>query len=255
MVTINRTLFTSGLLAFSIAFISTVPRAVSDEPEPPGLHDPVPARGPALQESTLSERTAGRLEIGFRYIQISLNDTDRSAPGTRNYLGSIDRLNEKQPRLPYPFINYHFQPNWGISLAFDRFGAETIKTVSRNESDTDGTIYVRGPVLSLRGRYPNESRLTPFCEAGLAYYFGKFAHDHQWRHVGASRIMDINDTVAVVLAAGMDVGIYGGWSLQLYARYNNAKVKGTYTRDGLYMESATLPLKHFAYGIGTLYSF
>ncbi len=211
-----------------------------------------PSRATSIFEKYISER----LELGVRYVQVWLTDKDRKSASKKNYLGSINHLDEQQPHAPYPVVYYYFNPYLGFTLTFDRFGAITLKTESNVSTFTDGTLYVRGPVLCLRGRWPNETMFTPYAEVGAAYYRGRFKRDHEWAHTGATRIMEVDNDVAPVVAVGTDIEVRPNWHIELYGRYSEVSIDGRFYRNYRPVpRRGTFTLDHIAYGGGVKYAF
>lgn len=240
-----------GLVILALCAIIGLPaaQAQSDQPDrygPGGNFD-----------AFFDDYIANRLELGLRYVRVSLRDKDRRNPDRENYLGSIDHLDEQQPHAPYPVVYYYFNSYLGLTVTYDRFGAVTLKRVKpRVPSNTDGTLYARGPVICVRGRYPNNTIFTPYAEAGLAFYRGRFKRDHEWAHTLAHREMEVGNDTAPVWATGVDIEITPHWHIELYARYARVDIDGRFYRN--YREEprrGNFKLDHYAYGGGVKYAF
>ena len=204
---------------------------------------------------TWQDKLAGRIQVGLRYTHIELRDKDRSNPRERNYLGSIDKLNTRQADFPSPFITYKLTDILFVLVSYDWVSARTVKTVTRNNSHTDGIIFLEGPVLAMRVEYPLDGRFTPYAELGMVFYFSSFDHDFEWAHVGAHRRMRLDDPTGLMLSGGVDIAVNDHWSAQLYLRYVDVETKGSYYLNRELREESKFPLSNYGAGAGVAYAF
>ena len=210
---------------------------------------------PAPFYRTWQDKLAGRIRVGLRYTYIELRDKDRSSPRERNYLGSIDKLNTRQADFPSPVISYSITDHFSVLLSYDWVSARTVKTETRNNSHTDGIIFLEGPVLAMRVEYPLDGRFTPYAELGIVFYFSSFDHDFEWAHVGAHRRMRLNDPTGLMLSSGVDIAVKDHWSAQLYLRYADVETKGSYYLNRELREESKFPLSNYGAGAGVAYAF
>lgn len=220
----------------------------------------------ALAKSTGDVETAGELpasgkpefflskhlEVGLRYIYFWLTDDSRPSDNSDNFLGSINKLEEDQNGVPYPFINYMFTKYVGLSMSYDEL---QVKTITKEDGHTDGSYELKGPVLSILCRYCNSSHFTPYAEAGIAFYNGGFNHDPAWRHVGNDRRMEIDDTEGYLLTIGCSVVFSQNWSMDIFCRYEDVEVNDKYFLNGNLREEQTIPLSNTGLGGSVKYVF
>lgn len=211
----------------------------------------------ALQPSGVPHADAGktrliedRLEAGTRTTYfILLNDT-RGERFHDSFVGSITKLKEDQDFVPAKvYIQYKIWPCFGIGGSYDSFGAE-----AWDESGTDGTAMLSGPLLYLLGCYPNSTVFTPFCELGTAFYSAHFRNSSTWGTLG-NKVMDLNNTVGSYAALGCDVKVRDRLALNIYSRYMSVDVDGVFMLNGKKRENIIFTTSHLAVGLGVKYSF
>ena len=124
--------------------------------------------------ATIYDHLQYRLEIGVRATYFTLMETSNP----EGFVGSITQLEADQSSFPFHlFFIYNVNAWWGVELTFD-----DIRAAARNgwNGDSDGTYRLRGPVLSVFGRYPNASRWTPYAGLGFGYFSGTFEDEAWW---------------------------------------------------------------------------
>ena len=183
--------------------------------------------------------TAGRLDLGLRYVYVSLKDDNRGIGEGRNFLGSINKLEEDQNDYPFPYVSYLVCRYFAVVLSYDELRA---KTITKEDGHTDGTYEMTGPTLSGAFRMELCSRATALIEAGVAFYSGDFDHDPVWRSVGNDRLMVIDDANGAFVSAGVDVALCKDWSAELAWRYMDLDVGDKYYLNGELRSSETIPL-------------
>lgn len=223
-----------------------------------------------------------RLELGLRVTYYQLTDGKNNDPdGDGNYfLGSINELEEEQSTQLRPYARYFVIPYLGFELSMEEMSLITRKWTSTY--DTDGIIKVDGPAFSLVGRYPNESRFTPYGQLGFFLAKGDFDYAEWWHNGfpeygqafldwqamgsppwpnnGYQRNIDISDETGTFWAGGCSIKLMDHLSLDVQARYMMLDVDAHYTlsfggvvRDdrGYY----SFPLDNWAYQMGVKYVF
>lgn len=231
-------------------------------------------------------QNAGEWWRGFRVGAyalplVQLQDRDRS-PGN-SFLGTIVRLEEQRVGFPLrPHLDYLAADWLAIRLAYERLATRT----GTIEGDTDGDFRLAGPALSLRFRYPNETRFTPGFAAGAIWYAAKFEEDGRWGNGfpgtdegradyrawiaqgrppwpnnGYQRRIDPESSVvALELSVSLEIELDEHWRLETFARYVRANVRGHYTLryyGEVFQDRGwhDFPHDHIAVGLGLLYEF
>lgn len=226
---------------------------------------------------------AGKLEIGTRMVHRVLTDSDSGAKGATQghgtYLGTIYALEEEQNYLPTKFfLSYFFTEYFGLELAYDSMEAETRATsIYSGAVKSDGTIELSGPTISIIGRYVNSSQFTPYGGIGIGFFSGDFDANASWTlsypdqetyealgspdtsYNGAHNYLEIDDTVALLLTAGVKYDMTPNWYLDCSMQYISADADAThygYHGDVVYKhDSGTFPMDNFTFRVGVGYSF
>ena len=208
-----------------------------------------------------------RLAVGTRIITFSLSDDDAS-------LGTINKLNEIQDHAPIKiFVNYLVNPCWGFELSSDKIEVET--RTSDGKSDGDGEM--SGPILSVFGRYPNDTGFVPYGGIGLAVFDGDFSEEAHWALgysnpkayldagspgtplAGRTRSMSVDSYTGMVIYVGAAWEFWEHWAADVIVRYMDMEAVTTFTgKVGDTVEtviSDTFDLTNTAYGLGIRYTF
>jgi outer membrane protein W len=220
-------------------------------------------------EGITEELILGDIKLGARvaYFQLLKKSSE-------SFLGTINGLNEDQCSLPIKFFaDWFFTPTWGIEITWDTIKART----GTQEGDSDGTFTLKGPIISLIGRYVNDSSWTPYGGIGLAFFWADFDYDPAWYwgfpsdqewidagrpsepHLGKIRTMDLNNPIGILLNAGCEYRISDRWSADLYLRWTDVDVKAEaliYVDEELWRTAgpAKIPMDNIAVGLGIRYS-
>ncbi len=224
-----------------------------------------------------------KLEIGTRITYQSLTDSDSGAKGGTQgegtYLGTIYALDETQQALPLNlYANYFFTQYIGLEVAYESIEAETVATsIGYSTIKSDGSVYLGGPTLSLVGRYPNQTRFTPFLSVGVGYFFGDFDEAAHWalgysdptvyealgspstNYNGKTREMNVDDEFGFVMAAGCAYQMTDRLSLDLSLSYTAVETDATFIGyvDGVQVleQDGSFPLDNVALRAGISFSF
>ena len=215
---------------------------------------------------------ANHLELGTRVTYFMLQDDSSDS-----FLGSINQLDEKQDYIPYKvFADWMITPAIGVELTWDGIKADAQTAAS--DEHIDGDFELAGPIITVFGRYVNETIFTPFAGAGLAYMFAEFneaqwwamgyAHESDWAALGypdevrnnITRCIDVDNAVGLVLTGGSDIWFTDYFSATFFVRYINLDTDATFTEkrgdvDIINHDSQSIPFSHFAFGLGVKYVF
>lgn len=194
------------------------------------------------------------LEVGTRATIYSFTDSTQGQPFDGSFLGSLNEVHENQNVAPVnAFVQYKFNPYFGIGTAYDQFKAATGSS-PLGEEGGDGTFDLKGMYFYLLGSYPNESRFTPFAEVGLVRYSADF-QEKDWWYAGGRRVINSTSTVGKVIAIGCDIHVLKQWSVDVYFRHVNVDLDVDYVFMRYRHTQGTFTLSHNEYGIGLKYSF
>lgn len=216
-------------------------------------------------------RATGEWEVGTRMLHIELDEDSR--PGTLRpgadpsrqlsyddrFLGTISHLDVDQQYVPIRFFaQYFLNEHFGAGISYDEVQADL-----RDDSASDGTLTIRGPILYGVGRLALKNGFTPFAEAGVGFYFSDFDPESSWAAKGkpTEKVMETDDVVAFVLGLGCDYAIAAHWSVHAYARaVLNATVdaKAYFPNQGNKLVTngeGEFPLDYYGFGIGVKYAF
>ncbi len=253
---------------------------------------------------------AGHLRVGTRltgyafahitglHLDPNSNIKDQHNPVSgveETFLGSITKLDAVQNYWPQNlYADWYFTPSLGVELTWAEIRAQTV-SVDKTEtpSHSDGDWDIKGPVVSVIGRYNNPSKWTPYGGAGLALMSSRFIHSTWW-HTGfpseedwvanGSPNMSINgeyrtmqtdakrswaevvlpgldvDDVGFVVFGGCDYTIMDHLLANVYVRYMNIEIHNHYyiTLPGGGIDDRTwytIPLSNIAAGVGVSYAF
>ena len=213
-------------------------------------------------ESMLSER----LEIGVRISYFSFRDPTRRSdvppgapPGGYTPDISIYTLGEQQDWFPYPYVRYNFTPFVGAQLGWERLEGSAETFYDR----ADGNAVLKGPSLSLYGRYPLERQwgypwdhVTPFAALGAVFFSGSFDHDSGW-HAGGLRNIKVDDEIGFLFTLGASIAIVDQFAIDLLFSHIRARPDAAYWMRGDrgYRAEWQFPMDSWVYQIGAKYTF
>jgi hypothetical protein len=244
---------------------------------------------PPEEPSPFWQYVHGRVELGLRLTRFSLDTPtsgyfDEFGVYQNSFLGSINKLEEEQTSLPYPWLRYFPIPYAGVEVGYDRLRAITRKWTNPDDpNDSDGTLNLQGPQFTLLGRYPNQTWFTPYAGLGLVLYGSDFENEDwwhngfgsyddpnyaawlaagrpEWPNGGYQRTITISDTTAYFGTLGCAMHVWKGLEVDVQWRKLRADVDAHYTlsffgtaRDdrGWYV----FPLDHSAWQASVKYAF
>lgn len=262
------------MAAFGIAAVSMTLLAQAQSSEKKSFTGKQYTSKPVTQQSQPPAAMAPRnvsplddFEFGTRITHFILNDSKRDPAAVRasdgSFYGSITELDAKQSYMPVKlFVDYKMTPYWGFDLTWDQFRADTI---TRSDGHNDGTIELKGPIVSIFGRLPNESIVTPYAGFGFGYFLGNFDEEYRWQYAiqddgtykngaGWSQTMDLDNSFGWVVYAGAAIEIVDHWNADLFVRYTKVDVDGTHTTPGD-VADVSFPMSNTTVGLGVRYVF
>ena len=235
------------------------------------------------ENSLYNDYLSNKLEIGTRISYQGLTNSDSGAKGGTQgegtFLGTIYALDEVQQSLPLNlYATYFFSQYFGVELGYESIEAETVATsIGYSTIKSDGNVFLGGPTLSLVGRYPNQTRFTPYLSVGVGYFFGDFDEEAHWAlgysdptvyealgspsttYDGKTREMNIDDEIGLVVAAGCAYQMTDHLSLDLSLSYTAVEADATFIGyvDGIQVleQDGSFPLDNIALRAGVSFSF
>jgi len=222
----------------------------------------MPAYPPGPQQEFAEAYILGRLEVGIRFTYFVLTDPGKrifsDSSGNGVFLGgftegiSIDGLAEKQSALPSLYARYRINDYFAVEAGWETLGAETMTYFGH----TDGDVELSGLSLLGVGFLTNDTRVTPFAGAGLAYLMGSFDHAPWGQGV---HIIESDDAIALLLNAGASIDVGNRLEVDLAFRYVKADVNSRfYLRHGSATSnhaSWSFPFDNWAVQLGLKYMF
>lgn len=189
------------------------------------------------------------VEMGLRVTHFRLrtrekHEYDDDGRFTGGFMGSINRLSERQDYRPLPVLRIRINDTLGMQLGYTRFD---VKTSTYWSGHSDGTFRLRGPTLKLFARHVLPSGLEPYAAAGIARLNASFRHDELWHHGfspndpstyeawvdagrpawpngGYRRTISPKDTTAWIFSGGSRYPIADNWNLDVGLRYMVAEI-------------------------------
>ncbi len=234
-------------------------------------------RSPSIE--SIKARMEDRVEIGLRSISYQLDTDHKSSNGGRNtFLGTITDLAEDNDLAPTRiFVDYLVTPFWGFELSYDKIAATAKTSPVADPVKSDGDVTLSGPILSVFGRYPNDTAFAPYAGLGIAFYnvtFDETAHwalgysgPAEYAAVGRPRTPNGGRTRSMAVDVDPAFVIYGGalwnfrdhWALDVYIRQLDVDVDAAFTgrvRGRVeQVKKGSFPMGHVACGASIHYIF
>lgn len=195
-------------------------------------------------------------QVGTRMLQVKLQDKTRGKPSDGSYFGTITRINEKQDNAPDKvYLQYRLfdSPVW-FGVSYDHVTAHTQDDLSLvpDGSGSDGDEEITGFTPYLQAAWDNQTRFTPFAEAGYAFYQAKFV-PNSWGNNG-QRWVDAKSSVSgIELGGGLNVRLYKNLSADIFAKYVKVDdITGSwyYNYGNNYGGPFIMTMSYVAYGAG-----
>jgi hypothetical protein len=196
-----------------------------------------------------------RISVGTRALHVKLLDDTKGRQNENSFIGSIYKIEADQDYgqiRPYVQFEAPAGPvDVGIGVSYDAFDVATA-----DSGAGDGDIELRCWLFYVTVAWPNQTRFKPFGEIGLFYSENNFDPLPSWSADGL-REFDLENEQSIYFAGGCEISIYENWSLNIYARYTDFHLHGTYIFRGDDREPTPFyfTLEHVAYGLGAQYRF
>lgn len=209
---------------------------------------------PMKKPQTPSPRLV-RCQFGTRSLSINLVKDKQGEPFNGSFIGTINELIPNQDYMPlHPYIQILWPVNgfrFGLGLCYDQWSIAT-----EDGDGGDGDVETRIWTAYFTGRGAGLGRISPFFEAGWGMYENKFKPFPSWYAEGR-RSFIFDDAEGLHLAAGCDFSLNRSWAANIYVRYVDVNLDGTYIfkGDSRAPEPFVFPVEHIAYGVGVSYSF
>jgi len=161
-------------------------------------------------------------EVGTRILQVKLQDKSRGKPSDGSFFGTITQINEKQDDVPDKvFIQcrlFH-SPVW-VGVSYDHVTASTMDDLSivPDGSGTDGNEEIHGFIPYVQAAWDNETRFTPYAQAGYAFYQAQFV-PNSWGDNGRRYVTAKTSVSGLELGGGLGIRLYKNLSADLFAQY------------------------------------
>lgn len=222
---------------------------------------------PPAEELKMSEVEAGAWksaswQVGTRYLQVKLQDKTRGTPGNGSYFGTITAITEKQDGVPdKAYIQYRLSdwPLW-VGVSYDHVVARTMDDGNGDgipdASGGDGDEEIQGAIPYLQAAWDNPTRLTPYVQAGYAFYQAKFK-PNSWGDNGMRWVSAKSNVRGLELGGGLNIRLYKNISADLFAKYMKVDdITGDwYYAYGLHGGPFVMTMSYVAYGGGLSWRF
>ena len=213
------------------------------------LRDSTYNRFRAVASRPVPETLADHLQIGTRVTAFRLTDS-------RQAYGTIYKVEEDQNLAPLKvFAGWRFTPSLEVEMSWDSLKAKTKTTPS---DGSDGSFVMEGFVISAAGRYPNDTRLTPYGGLGMALLSGSFDADGTWSNRdGHTQAFTVDDSVGYTIHAGCEARLPGRWSADFLMRYMKVEIdfRHSISVEPRPRDSVTFVMDNLVIGMGIRYAF
>lgn len=245
------------------------------DPIPPT--DPVPAINPEVPAEgfqAVLDFLHGHLEIGARYLTYELEDTHREPTEEDAYLGFINELTLVEDNDIRLFADILITPWVGVEITSSEIAAET---TNYNNELSDGTLEMSGMMLSIQGRYPNQTRFTPYAGFGKADMDATFQEDTWWTlgygspeawvddgspstgGTPKTRSIEVTGDDTTFFYLGLLIRLTDYLSADLYYYELDLEAKATFTDtyegEEFDTDEGIIPMSHSTLGFGLRYVF
>ena len=224
--------------------------------------------------TAVSDFLDGHLDIGVRMTKHELESSSR--PPENAFLGNITKLDGDEDYNMNLFFNVMFIKYVGIEYTSYKLSADTYNW---NTGTSDGSMEICGPIWSIIGRFPNQTRFTPYAGIGKASVDASFSND-QWWNLGyptedywidagrpSTGYRNIRREITVdgddqnVMFFGCAIRITDWLSADIYYRTMDLTLDAHYHRTGAYEQDdaqdldGEFTLDHTTLGFGLKYVF
>ncbi len=203
-------------------------------------------------------------QVGTRYTEVQLQDKQRGTPGNDSFFGTISDITEKQDSVPnkvYAQYRLFESPVW-IGISYDHVTAQTMDDSNGDgvpdSGGGDGSEEIQGVIPYVQAAWDNESRFTPYIQAGIGFYEAKFVPNSAWGNNGERYVKASSNITGIELAGGLNVRLYQNLSADIFAKTMQVdEISGdwyfNYGRN--YGGPYVMTMSYVAYGAGLNYRF
>jgi len=199
-------------------------------------------------------------QIGTRYTDVQLQDKKRGTPNNGSFFGTITQINEQQDEWPNKiYLQYRLMksPVW-FGVSYDHIRASTMDDLSLvpDGSGSDGSEELQGIIPYLHAAWDNETRFSPYVQAGFGFYQAKF-QPNSWGNNGQRWVSAKGNVTGIELGGGLNVRLYKNLSADLFAKYMKVDdITGDwYYAYGIHGGPFIMTMSYVAYGAGINYRF
>ena len=161
-----------------------------------------------------------RLSLGLRVSSFNFtNPKKKSYDENGNITGGYTRgistynLEERRSYFPTLYLLYKFSPYVALQVGWEHIEGRAW-TMDYADPHYDGDVTLVGPSFEIQGRYPNDSKFTPYGAFGFAMLFGDFEEESSW-YAGGRRRMGVDNTVGLMVTIGASAEIYENVEIDL----------------------------------------
>ncbi len=163
-------------------------------------------------------------QVGTRYTEVKLQDKSRGTPGDGSFFGTITGITEEQDSAPNKvYLQYRLfkSPVW-LGVSYDHVTARTMDDSNGDGvadlGGGDGSEEIQGVIPYLQAAWDNESRFSPYVQAGLGFYQAEFK-PNSWGNNGQRFVQAKSNVTGVELAGGLNIRLYKNLSADIFAKY------------------------------------
>lgn len=204
-------------------------------------------------------------QIGTRFAQIEFQDKTRGTRGNNSFFGTITEITEEQDSAPdKAYLQYRLfhLPVW-IGVSYDHASAKTQDDIDTDKDGvfdakgSDGSQEIQGFIPYLQAMWENGTRVTPFVQAGYAFFQADFK-PNSWGQDGRRTVEASSSVNGVELAGGLNIRLYKNLSADLFVKSMQVDdITGAwYTEYGrIRGGDYVMTMSYTAYGAGVNYRF
>ncbi|MDD3605354.1 MAG: hypothetical protein PHD86_09240 [Kiritimatiellae bacterium] len=224
--------------------------------------------------TAVSDFLDGHLDIGVRMTKHELESSSR--PPENAFLGNITKLDGDEDYNMNLFFDVMFIKYVGIEYTSYELSADTYNW---NTGTSDGSMEISGPIWSIIGRFPNQTRFTPYAGIGKASVDASFSNDRWWNlgypteaywldagspstgYRNIRREITVDGDDQNVMFFGCAIRITDWLSADIYYRTMDITLDAHYHRTGAYEQDdaqdldGEFTLDHTTLGFGLKYVF
>lgn len=155
-------------------------------------------------------------------------------------------------------ITYMVSDNFGVELMLDTTSTHDIKGTGNLAGVNIGEVTVLPPSLIAIWHFMPANNIRPYAGAGLNYtlFLNEGTHSDLTNALGATSTgLDVDDTLSLVVQAGVDIDIYKDWYLSFDAKYIDMDTKATVQVDGADAATVEFDVNPLVLGVGVGTSF